>query len=257
MLELMSPDTQWLWAAHGKHPSAKDFFSIGRQFPLASDFSEWIKKGYPPLAERGKQAVGGYSWRFWARGRGKDELACGLLRDCNDSIGRPYPLLIIGTGALPSWEEHWEMLPLVCERVWCRIELVSARGFCELRGLEEEIERTRPPDPSWSDPGAIPDGSKIDAATSRISPPALEMLSEKARTLSVKEMGSITLGNDGSYDSHLHVMHLNSVLKSNLDKAPNTLFIGGTNNESSLVFFRRPMRPVDFLTLWGIHSGND
>lgn len=253
----MSPDTQWLWAAHGKHPSAKDFFSIGRQFPLASDFSEWIKKGYQPLAERGKQAAGGYSWRFWARGRGKDELVCGLLRDCNDSIGRPYPLLIIGAGRLPSWEEHWEMLPSVCERVWCRIELVSARGFCELRGFEEEIGRTRPPDPSWSGPGGMPGGAAEDAAESRITPPALEILSEKARTLSAQEMGSIALVSDGSCDSHRFVMHLNSVLKSALGKAPNTLFIGGTNNESSLVFFRRPMRPADFLTLWGIHPGND
>ena len=257
MLELMSPDTQWLWAAHGKHPSAKDYFSIGRQFPLASDFSEWIRRSYPPLAERGKQAIRGYSWRFWARGRGRDELACGLLRDSSDSFGRPYPLLIIGTGALPSWEEHWEMLPMVCERVWCRIELVSARGFCALSGIEEEIGKTRSPDPLWPDPGFIPGGTEGEAPTARISPPALERLSEAARNLSVEEMGSIVLGSDGSYDSHLLVMHLNSVLKSTLDKAPNTLFIGGTNNESSLVFFRRPMRPVDFLTLWGIHPGND
>jgi type VI secretion system protein VasJ len=253
----MRTDPQWLWAAHGKHPSAKDFFSIGRSFPLASDFSEWIKKGYPPLAERGKQAVGGFSWRFWARGRGKDELACGLLRDSHDCFGRPYPLLIIGTGPLPSWEEHWEMLPSVCERVWCRIELVSARGFRALGGFEEEIGKTRPPDPSWSNPGALADGTKGEAPASRISSQTLERFAEEAGKLSKEEMGSISLGSDGSYDSHLLVMHLNSVLKSNLDKAPNTLFIGGTNNESSLIFFRRPMRPADFPALWGNHPGND
>ncbi len=251
----MNTHTQWLWAAHGKHPSIKDYFHIGGHFPLAFDFSEWIKKGYPQLPERGKEAVKGCSWRFWARGKEKDELACGLLRDSHDCFARPYPLLVIGTGPLVSWEEHWEMLPSVCERVWCRIELVSARGFRALGGFEEEIGKTRPPDPSWIDPGSIA-GTKGETPTSLISPSTLERFAEEARNLSVNEMGSIALGSDGSYDSHLLIMHLNSVLKSSFGKAPNTIFIGGTNNESSLIFFRRPMKPADFLTLWGINTGN-
>jgi len=253
----MSPDTQWLWAAHGKHPSAKDFFSVGRGFPLSSDFSEWIKKGYPPLAERGKQAFSGFSWRFWARGRGKGELACGLLRDSHDSFGRPYPLLVIGTGPLPSWEEHWEILPSVCEKVWCRIEFVSSRGFSTVGGFEEEIGKTRPPDPTWSDLGSMADGTKAVMPTSGVFSQTLERFADEAGKLSREEMGVISLGSDGSCDSHLLVMHLNSIMKKNLDMAPNTLFIGGTNNESSLIFFRRPMRPSDFLTLWGNHPGND
>jgi type VI secretion system protein VasJ len=253
----MGADAQWLWAAHGKHPSAKDFFSIGRSFPLSSDFSDWIKRGFPTLAERGKEAVRGCSWRFWARGRGKDELACGLLRDSHDSFGRPYPLLIIGTGPLPSWEEHWEMLPMVCERVWCRIEFVSARGFSVLGGFEDEIVKTRPPDPSWTDHDSMADASKGGDPASGVSLQAMERIAEEARRQSAKEMGSINLGGDASCDSHLLVMHLNSVLKGKLDKAPNTLFIGGTNDESSLIFFRRPMRPADLSILWGAAPVND
>lgn len=253
----MGTDTQWLWAAHGKHPSAKDFFSIGRSFPLASDFTEWIKKGYPPLAERGKGAARGCSWRFWARGRGKDEVACGLLRDSHDSFARPYPLLVIGTGPLPAWEAHWEMLPSVCERVWCRIELVSARRSGALGEFEEEIVKIRPPEPSWSDSGSMANSTEAGAPESPIPPHVVKRFAEEARNLSAKEMGIINLGNDASWDSHLLVMHLNSVLKRTLDKAPNTIFIGGTNNESSLIFFRRPMRAADLSTLWGSNPGTD
>jgi type VI secretion system ImpM family protein len=254
---LMCPETQWLWAAHGKHPSAKDFFSIGRGFSLASDFSEWIKKGYPPLAERSKRTFTGISWRFWARGKRKGEIACGLLRDSHDSFGRPYPLMIIGTGPLPSWEEHWEILPSVCERVWCRIEFVSSRGFSALGEFEEEIGKTRPPEPSWSDPGSMAGSTKGGTPPSGKILQTLDRFAEEARKLSREETGIISLDGDGSYDSHLLIMQLNSLLKSNLDMAPTTLFIGGTNNESALIFFRRPIRPADLLTLWGNHTGSD
>jgi len=253
----MSPVTKWLWAAHGKHPSAKDFFSIGRSFSLASNFSEWIRKGYQPLTEPEKRAGARYSWRFWARGGGKEELTCGLLRDSHDSFGRPYPLLIIGNGPLPSWEEHWEKLPAACERVWCRIESVSARGFAAIGEFEEEIIRIRPPDPCWSNPVSIASGVDGNIPESPLPPQVAAGIAEEARNISLKEMGIISLGNDGSNDRHHRIMQINTVLKSNLGKAPNTLFIGGTDNESSLIIFRRPMRPSDLSILWGMAPGND
>jgi type VI secretion system protein VasJ len=252
----MGQDSKWLWAAHGKHPSTKDFFSIGSRFPLVSVFSEWIKKGYPPLAEAGKQAVRGCSWRFWARGGVKGELACGLLRDSHDCFGRPYPLLIMGTGQLPCWEEHWNLLPEVCEKLWCRIELVSARRFGALGELEEELGKIRPPGPEWSDCGSIPGRATGGAGVFSLTPQIQEKYAEVARNTCDKEMGCIRFGNDDANDIHALIMHLNSVLKSNVGKAPNTLFIGGTNNETALFFFRRPMRPDDLLTLWGVQPGN-
>jgi hypothetical protein len=41
MLGLIKSDPNWRWAARGKHPSVKDFFSIGLEFQLAANFSEW------------------------------------------------------------------------------------------------------------------------------------------------------------------------------------------------------------------------
>lgn len=242
-------DRRWIWAAHGKHPSAKDFFSVGRKFPLFSDFSEWIKKGYPLPSGREQQVTGGCSWRFWARGTGKNELACGLLRDSYDSFGRPYPLLVIGAGELPSWEEHWEMLPLVCERVWSQIEFISTRGFSALGTFEGEIGKIRPPDPEWR-----ASGQTFDDASPRLVQ-ELERCAREARNAGDSEMGRINLGMDDSNDGHFLIMRLNAVLKNVFARAPNTLFIGGTSNESALFFFRRPMRPVDFAALWEPGSG--
>ncbi len=247
----MKTSNQWLWAAFGKHPSSSDFFNVGASFPLALVFSGWIKMGYSPLAERVKRTGSSYSWRFWARGSSRGEIACGLLRDSHDCFGRPFPLLIMGTGPLPAWEEHWEALPAVLERVWRRIELDSARLFGSLAVFEEEIGRTRPPDPDW--PGPVPDPAG-DAKDAEALAPLLERLGEEAKSASAGDTGSISLGGNGADDGHIFIMHASSALKKSLAATPNTVFIGGTNNESFLVFFRRPMRPPDFASLWDIHN---
>jgi type VI secretion system protein VasJ len=245
----MRTGDQWLWAASGKHPSSSDYFSIGARFPLVSDFSEWIKYGYPPLAERVKQSGGRYSWRFWARGRRREELVCGLLRDSHDCFGRPYPLLIIGTGPLPSWEEHWDKLPVEIERIWCRFESASIRKFGDLMEFGDEIGRTRPPDHLWSGADNAPCRADEDENNST---PVIKKLEADALRLSAEEMGNISLDGGGSDDRHPLIMHLCSVLKRKQDMAPNSLFIGGTNNDSQLVFFRRPMRSHDLTALWGV-----
>ncbi len=249
----MKTASQWLWTAFGKHPSSADFFSVGSSFPLALDFSGWVKAGYTPLVARVKRTAGSCSWRFWARGRSRGEIACGLLRDSHDCFGRPFPLLIIGSGPLPAWEEHWEMLPAVLERVWRRIELNSARVFGSLAAFEEEIGKTRPPDPEW--PASTPyDAGETEDAEALA--PDLVRLGEEAGKVSAGETGSIRLGGDGSADGHVFIMHASCALKEGLDAMPNTVFIGGTNNESFLVFFRRPMRPPDFAALWDGHTGD-
>ncbi|HEX9024199.1 MAG TPA: TagF domain-containing protein [Geobacteraceae bacterium] len=245
----MKTANQWLWSAFGKHPSASDFFSVGASFPLALDFSGWVKTGYSPLAER--RVGSSCSWRFWARGRSRGEIACGLLRDSHDCFGRPFPLLILGTGPLPAWEENWEKLPAVLERVWRRIELDAARLFGSLAAFEEELGRTRPPDPDWPAPHVATGAEDGEALA-----PLLERLGEAAKKVSSGDTGSISLGGDGADDGHIFIMHATSVLKKSLTATPNSVFIGGTNSHSFLVFFRRPMRPPDFGSLWDIHNAN-
>ena len=64
------------------------------------------------------------SWRFWAKGANKKALVCGVARDSSDSVGRPYPLLVVGTGPLADWEDEWELLPAACENTWNQMDVM-------------------------------------------------------------------------------------------------------------------------------------
>ena len=101
------------------------------------DFSRWVEKGYQLFAARKKSSQN--SWRFWTRGLGKDGLGCGVVRDSGDQLARPYPLLIMGVGALSGWEDQWDLNPLACERSWAQMEYLFTRTFGNLKQMEEEV----------------------------------------------------------------------------------------------------------------------
>ena len=42
----------WQWGAYGKHPVAKDYFKLGKEFPLGKGFSDWVEKGYQIITSR-------------------------------------------------------------------------------------------------------------------------------------------------------------------------------------------------------------
>jgi type VI secretion system protein VasJ len=56
--------------------------------------------------------------------RQKRNADCGLGRDSSDSIGCPYPLLIMGEGRLKGWEKRWSQLPVQLNRTWKRMESI-------------------------------------------------------------------------------------------------------------------------------------
>ena len=254
MLGLTRSDPNWRWVACGKHPSVKDFFSIGLDFQLAGIFSDWIKRGYPALAERKPFVQGLRSWRFWARGAQKNDIVCGLLRDSYDSLGRPYPLLIIGTGPLPSWEDQWDILPLVCEKTWRQAEYFSTNKFSDLKTLENEILKTRPPVPEWPDLQNTSDKLAELTTMPETFTPILAQLNNQTVNESLNVVGSIAIDSEAAYDSFTLILYVNSILKNRLRAAPNAIFIGGTFEQSYLVFFRRPMKSADFMTLWSPQS---
>ncbi|MRR35726.1 type VI secretion system-associated protein TagF, partial [bacterium] len=136
MLGLTLSLQQWSWCAYGKHPVAKDFIRLGRVFPLAASMAEWVEKGYSAAKGALKTERQPRFWRFWARGSVNGELVCGFLRDSSDSIGREYPFLVLGSGPISSWEEHWDLLPCACEQTWNRIEYLCTRNSVELARME-------------------------------------------------------------------------------------------------------------------------
>ena len=149
MLEKIRSERRWQWAAYGKHPAAKDYFKVGQDFPLLNSFSGWIENGYQVLASKNNPIKARRSWRFWTRESRKENLVCGIVRDSNDSLGRPYPLLIIGTGPLKDWLSQWDLVPLACEKAWGQMEYLSAKTFGDLRELEEEVQDISPPAAEW------------------------------------------------------------------------------------------------------------
>ena len=256
MLGSLDSTQHWNWASCGKHPVAKDYFNLGQPFPLMSSFSDWIEKGYETFSSTAKKEQRYSSWRFWARDFTKELLVCGLVRESSDSLGRPYPLLIMGTGPLKGWQLYWDFLPFACENTWNHLEYVSAQMFKNLKDLEAGIQLIKPPSPEWS---AFIDRRKkfIDFdknSENKSLPLKLQELERQASILSEKKEGFISLELSPLYDQVVLISLWHFLFKKHSKEMPISIFIGGTLEEAFLSFFKRPLLKSDFVQLWSIFT---
>ena len=234
----MRVNSSWQWSAFGKHPVATDFFRLGEDAPLLKGFSDWVEKGYQALVSRRTPSQGLHAWRFWARGSQKENIACGVVRDSSDRVGRPYPLLIMGTGLLNGWEDHWDLMPFACERTWDQIEYLSAFVANDLKKLEQEVHHIRPPYPGWPDfEMRRKDLKEIEKQVS--------FGSDQAELILDLEMNS-------NHDQLTQVNLYHTLIRSQMKAAPNVIFMGGTLDRTCLAFFRRPLQTSDFVQLWSV-----
>jgi type VI secretion system protein VasJ len=242
----------WRWFACGKHPSVKDYFTTGTSTPMGVALSEWIAKGYQSLPA-GNHSPGCYmSWRFWAGGSGKDTFLCGIVRDSSDSIGRPYPMLMLGTGPLSNWEAQWHLAPYVCEKTWNQMEAISTRTFHGLGQLEEEILRTKPPEPNWTDFARMEEEmTQVGSSSHQIDTRVLQ-----ERAMAVRNEGEIFIPIDEyPLQDHLKIIHLWLLfLKRSMPDIPKAVFMGGDQLRTFLVVFRRPLSTRDFNRIWSACS---
>jgi type VI secretion system protein VasJ len=238
MLGLMKSGRLWMWAAYGKHPAARDFFRVGHEFPLLKIFSGWVDNGYTMLAQKNSNSMLN-SWRFWAKGTERDSLICGLIKDSSDSIGRNYPLLIIGTGFLQGWEEQWDLMPLVCEKMWIEIEYITTQKFNDLKKLEAEVKNIRQLQPEWQE-----FKSKKDSFHSDVS--AFQNIPD----LPTEKKNLIPFDQDSHRDQSLLISHWHSLFRNSAEIIPNAVFIGGSFGRSFVGFYKRPLTPMDFIQLW-------
>lgn len=251
MLGRVDPGRSWRWAAQGKHPAARDYFKVGEEFPLGIGFSDWVGHGYQILAPKGEHRRDLYSWRFWARGGSQKEVVlCGLVRDSSDGLGRSYPLLIMGAGPLRDWENHWDLLPYACEGAWIQMESISTRAFRELRHLEDELHRMKPPQPQWEEFNAVnKEMAEIGRAPGRKEGFGdVKTLENKVITL-VRE-SEVFLPVDE--EPMIHIWH--SLLKVHLMEIPKAVFMGGNSAKTCLALFQRPLLAEDFRGLWSAFS---
>ncbi len=251
----MKPKHNWTWTACGKHPIAGDYFKLDSNSPLFAAFFNWIEKGYQMLSSNSNKAPSTYSWRFWTRGLDEHDLACGIMKDSSDSIGRPYPFLILGHGRFERWGAHWELLPLALVETWEQMEHLSIRRSLDLRDLEIEIGRLKPPSSNWS-----------SLAEEEASPEHSDSLDQG--TISYEFMNAIKDTEDPGEKSQFYLPLDNistdapftwadrslGFLKSFIKGVPNTVFVGGIPEKTFLAIFKRPLIPSDFVQLWSCAS---
>jgi type VI secretion system protein VasJ len=242
----------WHWAAHGKHKAAGDYFRLGGDLPVLQAFAAWVHQGYQAVTARGVPPAGYRSWRFWARGSAKGILVSGLVRDSSDSHGRPFPLLVVGSGPLSGWEKEWDLVPFACEGSWNQMERLGTRGFETAKELEAEIGRIRSPAADW--PAFRAERNELGghvAPSAGVAPGGvLEELRGRAAQLARQIEVHISLDEGTAPDPFTLASLWHSLLRETGGEAPHVVFIGGTQEGSFLFLFRRALTPSDFMQLW-------
>ena len=231
----------------GKHPVAMDYFQLGARAPLVNAFGAWIENGYQKVVSPTRNRLALHSWRFWARGIQKGHIACGVARDSSDSTGRPYPLLIMGIGKLPGWEENWDLLSFLFEKIWNQIEYLASRRFADLMQLEAEISRIQVTAEDWAScPDHVPEEKGYPHHSSDVQ--------KAAEALLTRNECYVSINSEQESDTALVARYWNCAVKSRTDIVPNAVFMGGIPEKSYLAIFTRSLTSSDFAQLWSVSS---
>jgi type VI secretion system protein VasJ len=256
VLELRDDGQNWRWAAFGKHPTAKDYFQLGEETPFVGGLFGWVEKGYQLLTGKEGGASDFCSWRFWAREAGTSSLVCGVVRVSSDSLGRPYPLVIMGAGTLGKWQENWDLLPFAAERTWRQIEFLGANLFSDFNKLEQGIRTIQPPAAHW------PEHAEKRKALNRVGSPLdpyasfldFDELKKLAAANAEKSELFVCLDRGPCDDKIMHVSLWHLLARDSLKALPNAMFMGGTLDRAYLAVIKRPLKPTDFIQLWSVSA---
>ena len=155
-------------------------------------------------------------------------------------VGRPYPLLIMGTGELDGWEDHWDLLPLACETTWSHMEAFSTRTFNSFKDLENDFQGIRTPSPRWSE------FKGTDFSTYTSSPS--RRLVEDFRP---GDVFSVQLESLPAHDQMMQILAWHRVWKNHVKDLPVIVFMGNRGVEAPQLFMaRRALAVDDFEKLW-------
>jgi type VI secretion system protein VasJ len=254
MLGPVKSNREWHWAAYGKHPVAKDFFGLGQGQPLVKALSEWVEKGCQILTSKGEPSSSPYSWRFWAKGLKRHSLVCGVVKDSCDLLGRPYPLLVMGTGSLDGWEERWDLLPFACERTWNQIEYLSTKQYKDLAQLKDDLRLFKQPNAQWSELVMLRNlaGHLESSEEDHSFDSDIRGIESGAARLAKEEEIFAPMNAGIAKDQFTLISLWHFQLKSHLGAIPNAAFMGGDPDNNYLAFFKRALRPDDFVRLWSV-----
>ena len=238
MLGSLRSNKDWVWAAFGKHPVARDFIRLGSDLPIFNAFCNWVEHGFGIMRHGDNHRLN--SWRFWAKGTKRSHLVCGLVRDSHDSICRPYPCLIIGTGPLADWKDHWEELPVVLEESWSTMEYLFVKSLNTINELSGELNRLRPEHTSFSDHKEF-DHDDQQGTWADLNCSEIDIRKEGV-------LHHVLRGDNPCADA---ARWLNGFSSAN-SPVPNAVFLGGVPEKNCLVLFERSLMPSDFVQLWSV-----
>jgi len=248
----------WRFAAFGKHPWAKDYIRLGSTTPMLTGFADWVDKGYEGIEGKKKGMADAASWRFWSKGFGPGALVCGVVRDSVDRLGRPYPLLVLGTGALPDWEGHWDLLPYACLPLWQGIEYAGAQRYEEIGRFESAIRGLHPPVPDWAGfSGRRDREAVVPEVRSGIPGPGVASDRESDDAVPGEASRFIRLDERGGRDPLPAAVGWQTRLRRDDAEAPNAVFFGGTVAGAYLGVFRKRLSTSDFARIWNVTAGED
>jgi type VI secretion system protein VasJ len=236
--------SHWNWTAVGKHPAAKDYIRIGNRSSLLDAVAAWSANGYDALRHPKERPLSMHSWRFWLRGVKKGMLICGLGRDSSDSIGRPYPLLIMGEGRLKGWEERWSQLPAQLNHTWKRMESIVMQRFDDIHGFENKVRNLGRPE-------ATPSVDREPAAAEP-SPLLEDDLAACKRSIAQNGYGTFGVDHYRHAAPEQCAMQCHANLKACCETIPLGVFLGGTPQKSHVMVLQRPLSTADFVRLWSL-----
>jgi len=232
---------EWIWAACGKHPAAKDYLQIGATHNLIfKALSNWVDSVYQRLNRPQNNLF--CSWRFWMKAPKRNTLIFGLTRDSSDSLGRPYPFLIVGVGSLPKWEKHWAFLPILCEPFWQRMELLATGRYAEIRQLAMEMEGMKPPKADWNSYIESP-SDRLALETSTPIEPVLQGLFRDEEIIFPLTMST-------GFDPFALARQWHVSLAARMESSPNAVFMGGLPDQPSMAIFKKALSAPHFVKLW-------
>jgi type VI secretion system protein VasJ len=241
----------WIWHASGKHPAVRDYFQVGSNDPILKAFADWTESGYRQLVSKKEFGSELLSWRFWTSGGRKRSLICGVGRNSSDSLGRPYPLIIIGTGPLTDWPANWDLLPYALEGIWSQIEYLASGAHKNFGKLKERLRQMKLPSSDWL---ALAN-QRAMAGTLNISTHVAKeprALAKYVQSLTKTGETFVSLYCEPEIDSFLLAGYLNCALKSHLSIVPKAVFMGGDSEKSYMAIFNRALNSDDFVRLWTI-----
>ena len=129
----------WQWSAAGKHPAFSDFLLHNLEGPMVKALASWADRGMA-LRSQDQPSNRFFSYRFWTRGGKKNTLVCGIVRNSSDALGRPYPLLLMGSGTVRGWEKKWATTFQAFDPMLREFEQMALRRFDTFKTFEKQLQ---------------------------------------------------------------------------------------------------------------------